>query len=99
MKRLPAIAFCAVLAAGCSAGVSDAQVEAAIQACIANGQGKFSDKVSVSDPDPERRAARERAAKQAIAQVADIHRREVESMCRQAIPAQCARNPDACKSP
>lgn len=98
MRPLLAVASCVFLVAGCSAGVSEAQVEAAIQKCIANGQGSFSDKVSISDPDPARRAAREQQAKQAIAQMAETHKRQVEAMCRQAMPIQCDKNPDSCRS-
>jgi uncharacterized protein YllA (UPF0747 family) len=96
MRTLGVWVFFAICMAGCSGAVSEAQVEASIQKCIANGQASFSDKVNISDPDPARRAVLEQQAKQAIAQVAEHHKRQLEQMCRQSMPKMCEQNPQAC---
>jgi hypothetical protein len=98
--KFAALCFATIAIAGCGPdGATPAEIETAIQQCVAKGEAQFQPPaIDVSAAGPGMRAALEQQAKAGIAKIAAEHKQQVEQVCRESIPKVCAQSRELCKS-
>jgi hypothetical protein len=95
---LIALSLAAASIAGCGKqGATEAEIQAAVDACIVKGVAQFQPpEADFSSADPEMRAALEQQAKAGIEKIGAEHREGVEKVCRESMPKVCTESRELC---